>query len=152
MCFEQPISKTEYQWLPLRYWHSAHWRTESLPSVWRKSSNDGVSERRGISPWEQMVEWIDRNPADACGLETKTAQRQWNKQYSGAPLSKTSWRGVFLLSLKELLDYFFKILLTNRHGYDIHIWKIVEMCIYRNIRLVLISICAQSFQSFKKGI
>ena len=66
-----------------------------------------------------MVELIDGNPADACGLETKIAQRQWNKQYSGAPLSKTSWRGVFFLSLKELLDYFFKILLTNRYEYDI---------------------------------
>ena len=70
-----------------------------------------------------MVELIDRNPADACGLGTKIAQRQWNKQYSGAPLSKTSWRGVFLFvikrTLKELLDYFFKILLTNRHEYDI---------------------------------
>ena len=48
-----------------------------------------------------MVELIDRNPADACGLETKIAQRQWNKKYSGAPLSKTSWRGVFFLSLKN---------------------------------------------------
>ena len=66
-----------------------------------------------------MVELIDRNPADAWGLETKIAQRQWNKKYSGAPLSKTSWRGVFFLSLKELLDYFFKILLTNRYEYDI---------------------------------
>ena len=47
-----------------------------------------------------------RNLADACGLETKIAQQQWNKQYSGAPLSKTSWRGVFFVSLKEYLDYF----------------------------------------------
>lgn len=30
----------------IRYWCSAHWRTESLPSVWRRPSNDGVSERR----------------------------------------------------------------------------------------------------------
>ena len=55
-----------------------------------------------------MVELIDRNPADACGLETKIAQRQWNKQYSGAPLSKTSWRGVFLFVIEKLLDYFLK--------------------------------------------
>lgn len=55
-----------------------------------------------------MVELIDRNPADACGLETKIAQRQWNKKYSGAPLSKTSWRGVFLVVIEKLLNYFLK--------------------------------------------
>ena len=55
-----------------------------------------------------MVELIDRNPADACGLETKIAQRQWNKKYSGAPLSKTSWRGVFLFVIEKLLNYFLK--------------------------------------------
>ena len=66
-----------------------------------------------------MVELIDRNPADACGLETKIAQRQWNKKYSGAPLSKSTRRGVLFLLLEEYLDYFFKILLTNYPGYDI---------------------------------
>lgn len=66
-----------------------------------------------------MVELIDRNPADACGLETKIAQRQWNKQYSGAPLSKTSWRGVFLFVIERTFRLFFKILLTNYPGYDI---------------------------------
>ena len=55
-----------------------------------------------------MVELIDRNPADACGLETKIAQRQWNKKYSGAPLSKSTWRGVFLVVIEKLLNYFLK--------------------------------------------
>ena len=49
-----------------------------------------------------MVELIDRNPADACGLETKIAQRQWNKQYSGAPLSKIFRRGVILFVIKRI--------------------------------------------------
>ena len=66
-----------------------------------------------------MVELIDRNPADACGLETKIAQRQWNKQYSGRPSLRLLGEGFFFLSLKELLDYFFKILLTNCYEYDI---------------------------------
>ena len=60
------------------------------------------------APCEQMVELIDRNPADACGLETKIAQRQWNKKYSGAPLSKSTWRGVFLVVIEKLLNYFLK--------------------------------------------
>ena len=55
-----------------------------------------------------MVELIDRNPADVCGLETKIAQRQWNKKYSGAPLSKSTWRGVFLVVIEKLLNYFLK--------------------------------------------
>ena len=37
---------TEYQLYRIRNWCSAHWRTESLSSVLRKSNNDGVSERR----------------------------------------------------------------------------------------------------------
>ena len=78
---------TEYQSHRIRYWRSAHWRTESLPSVWRKSSNDGVSERR------EMLQ--------------------------GAPLSKTSWRGVFLFVIERTFRLFFKILLTNRYEYDI---------------------------------
>ena len=60
------------------------------------------------APCEQMVELIDRNPADACGLETKIAQRQWNKKYSGAPLSKTSWRGVFLFVIERTFRLFFQ--------------------------------------------
>ena len=66
-----------------------------------------------------MVEFIDRNPADACGLETKIAQRQWNKQYSGAPLSKIFRRGFFLFVIERTFRLFFKILLTNRYEYDI---------------------------------
>ena len=55
-----------------------------------------------------MVELIDRNPADACGLETKIAQRQWNKKYSGAPLSKASWRGAFLFVIERTFRLFFQ--------------------------------------------
>ena len=57
-----------------------------------------------------MVELIDRNPAGACGLETKITQRQWNKQYSGHPSLRLLGEGFFFLSLKELLDYFLKSL------------------------------------------
>ena len=37
---------TEYQSHRIMNWCSARWRTESLPNVWRRSSDDGVSERR----------------------------------------------------------------------------------------------------------
>lgn len=64
MCFEQPISKTEYQLYRIRSRCSAHWRTESLPNVMRKSSNDGVSERREESLSEQMVGDVLRQKLD----------------------------------------------------------------------------------------
>ena len=47
---------TEYQLYRIRNWCSAHWRTESLPNVWRRSSNDGVSERRETFWCYEVVE------------------------------------------------------------------------------------------------
>ena len=53
-----------------------------------------------------MVELIDRNPADACGLETKIAQRRNNVYSKGHPSPDLSGEGFFLVVIEKLLDYF----------------------------------------------
>lgn len=45
------------------------------------------------APCEQTVEFIDRNPADACGLETKIAHRRNNAYSKGHPSPRLHGEG-----------------------------------------------------------